>query len=63
MAIKDITAYAHLSAEDVEEIGRRFDAIEARHRETLGASDAAYIRSLIRTQRGLDLLSLSLIHI
>ena len=29
MAIKDITAYAHLSAEDVEEIGRRFDAIEA----------------------------------
>lgn len=57
MAIKDITAYAHLSAEDVEEIGRRFDAIEARHRETLGASDAAYIRNLIRTQRGLDLLS------
>ena len=57
MAIKDITAYAHLSTEDVEEIGRRFDAIEARHRETLGASDAAYIRNLIRTQRGLDLLS------
>lgn len=57
MAIKEITAYAHLSAEDVEEIGRRFDAIEKRHRETLGAKDAAYIRNLIRTQRGLDLLS------
>ena len=57
MAIKEITAYAHLSDEDVEEIGRRFDAIEKRHRETLGAKDAAYIRNLIRTQRGLDLLS------
>ncbi|OFT86837.1 MULTISPECIES: fatty acid desaturase family protein [Corynebacterium] len=57
MAIKDIAAYAHLSAEDVEEIGRRFDAIEAHHRETLGAKDAAYIRNLIRTQRGVDLLS------
>ncbi|WP_295646523.1 acyl-CoA desaturase [uncultured Corynebacterium sp.] len=57
MAIKDITAYAHLSSEDVEEIGRRFDAIEARHRASLGAKDAAYIRNLIRSQRGLDLLS------
>lgn len=57
MAVNDIKAYAHLNHEDVEEIGRRFDEIEKKHRETLGARDAAYIRNLIRTQRGLDLVS------
>ncbi|HIW96128.1 MAG TPA: acyl-CoA desaturase [Candidatus Corynebacterium gallistercoris] len=57
MAIRDINAYAHLSPEDVEEIGRRFTEIEKQHRETLGEKDASYIRNLIRSQRGLDLLS------
>lgn len=57
MAIKDIPAYAHLSEEDIAEIGRRFDKIEKRHRDTLGEKDAAYIRGLIRTQRGIELLS------
>src|SRR5699024_6653712 len=57
LAIRDITAYAHLSEEDLAEIGRRFDKIEKRHRDTLGEKDAAYIRGLIRTQRGIELLS------
>lgn len=57
MAVQNIQAYAHLSPEDVAEIGRRFAAIEQRHRETLGEKDAAYIRNLIRSQRGLEVLS------
>ena len=55
MAITDIPSYAHLNAADIEEIGRRFDEIERRHRESLGDKDAAYIRGLISTQRGLEL--------
>ena len=39
------------SAKDIAEIGRRFDKIEKRHRDTLGEKDAAYIRGLIRTAR------------
>ena len=31
MAIQDITAYAHLTDEDVEEIGRRLTALEKKH--------------------------------
>ena len=57
MAIQNIQAYAHLSPEDVEEIGKRFAEIERKHRETLGEKDAAYIRNLIRSQRGLEILS------
>lgn len=55
MAIQDITAYAHLTDEDVAEIGRRLEAIEKKHRESLGEADAQYIRRLIQVQRGLDL--------
>lgn len=57
MAVQDITAYAHLTDEDVEEIGRRFEAIEKKHRESLGESDVKYIRRLIAVQRGLELAS------
>ena len=57
MAIQDITAYAHLTDEDVEEIGRRFEAIEKKHRESLGEGDVKYIRRLIAVQRGLELTS------
>ena len=57
MAIQNIQAYAHLSPEDVEEIGKRLAEIERKHRETLGEKDAAYIRNLIRSQRGLEILS------
>ncbi|WP_313503021.1 fatty acid desaturase family protein [Corynebacterium variabile] len=55
MAVQDITAYAHLTDGDIEEIGRRLTALEKKHRDSLGARDAGYIKGLIRTQRGLDL--------
>ena len=46
---------AHLSADDVEEIGRRLDAIRAEVIAARGASDAAYIRKVIGVQRKLEL--------
>lgn len=55
MAVQDINAYAHLSDEDIRDIGSRLAAIEKKHRESLGAKDSDYIKSLIRTQRLLDL--------
>lgn len=55
MAIQDIAAYAHLTDEDIAEIGRRLEEIEKRHRATLGDADVRYIRTLLRVQRGLDL--------
>ncbi len=61
MAIADIKAYSHLSEEDVAEIGRRFDAIAAEHRASLGPKDARYIRTLIRVQRGLEVAGRSLL--
>src|ERR687889_2859114 len=46
---------AHLTADDIEEIGRRLDAIRAEVVEARGASDAAYIRKVISVQRKLEL--------
>ena len=57
MAIQDINAYAHLSDEDIRDIGARLAAIENEHRDALGAGDADYIKSLIRVQRALDLIA------
>jgi len=48
---------AHLSAEDVEEIGRRLDAIRQEVVDSRGADDAAYIRKVIDVQRKLELAS------
>jgi len=48
---------AHLSAEDIEEIGLRLDAIRAEVIAARGASDAAYIRKVISVQRKLELSS------
>ncbi|WP_328992818.1 acyl-CoA desaturase [Kribbella sp. NBC_01245] len=48
---------AHLSTEDIEEIGRRLDAIRADIIAKRGASDAAYIRKVISVQRKLELSS------
>src|SRR4051812_50050178 len=45
----------HLSPEDIEEIGRELDAIRAEFIDKRGASDAAYIRKVIDTQRKLEL--------
>ncbi len=57
MAIADIAAYAHLSEDDVESLGRELDAIRCDIEESLGQRDAAYIRNTIRFQRALDLAS------
>jgi fatty acid desaturase len=49
------TTAAHLTSEDVEAIGRRLDAIREEVLRSRGARDAAYIRRVIRVQRGLEL--------
>src|SRR6478609_8040543 len=48
-------AAAHLTDEDVAELGRELDAIRDAVLAERGASDAAYIRRVIRTQRSLEL--------
>ncbi|MDP9101808.1 MAG: acyl-CoA desaturase [Actinomycetota bacterium] len=53
MAISDVGAFAHLTTEDVEALGREFDAIRRDIEEARGASDAAYIRGVIALQRRL----------
>lgn len=45
---------AHLSDRQVEEIGRRFDAMRAGVVDNLGEQDAAYIRRMIKIQRSLE---------
>ncbi|SDE11855.1 fatty acid desaturase family protein [Rhodococcus tukisamuensis] len=54
MAISDIKEYAHLSSRDVEELRRELDSIRREVTDSLGASDAAYIRRTIAVQRVLD---------
>ena len=51
MAIADVAQYAHLTEDEVEQIGRELDAIRAEIEESRGASDAAYINRVITTQR------------
>ncbi len=46
---------AHLSQEDIEEIGRELDAIRKEVFASLDAEDAAYIRKVIDAQRKLEL--------
>jgi NADPH-dependent stearoyl-CoA 9-desaturase len=46
---------AHLSAEDIENIGRELDALRQSVLDTRGARDAAYIRRVIEVQRKLEL--------
>jgi NADPH-dependent stearoyl-CoA 9-desaturase len=46
---------AHLTAADIEQLGQELDAIRAEVIASRGADDAAYIRSLIKTQRSLEL--------
>ncbi|GIJ76266.1 linoleoyl-CoA desaturase [Micromonospora phaseoli] len=45
---------AHLSAEDIENLGRELDAIRERVIASRGERDAAYIRKVISTQRKLE---------
>jgi fatty acid desaturase len=52
---KDVNPIAHLTADDIEEIGRRLDKIRAEVIATRGERDAAYIRRVIDVQRKLEL--------
>src|SRR5690349_5833054 len=53
MAIADVAEYAHLTEEEVEQIGAELDAIRAEIEESRGDADAAYINRVITTQRWL----------
>ena len=53
MAISDVAEYAHLTSEEVEQIGRELDQIRTEIEESRGPDDAAYINKVIRTQRWL----------
>lgn len=55
MAITDIKQFAHLTAADVEALGRELDAIRRDVEESRGARDARYIRRTIALQRGLEI--------
>src|SRR4249919_2132415 len=52
---KQTNPIAHLTREDIEEIGRELDAIRQDVIDSRGADDAAYIRKVIRTQRSIEL--------
>ena len=52
---KSTNPIAHLSAEDIVQIGIELDAIRQDVLDSRGASDAAYIRRMITTQRSLEL--------
>ncbi|MBB5867279.1 linoleoyl-CoA desaturase [Allocatelliglobosispora scoriae] len=54
---KPDNAVSHLTADDIEELGRRLDAIRADIVAARGATDAAYIRKVIRVQRTLEISS------
>ncbi|MEQ3553091.1 acyl-CoA desaturase [Pseudonocardia nematodicida] len=51
---EDVEATTNLTAGQIEELGRRLDAIRDRVLAERGASDAAYIRGVIRKQRALE---------
>lgn len=46
---------AHLTPEQIEELGRELDALRAEVMDSRGARDAAYIRKVIKTQRYLEM--------
>ena len=51
---KTVDPTAHLTAEDIETLGRELDAIRQEVLDTRGSRDAAYIRKIIKSQRGLE---------
>lgn len=54
---KPVNPIAHLSAEDIETLGKELDAIRDRVLAERGESDATYIRKVIKTQRTLEVSS------
>jgi NADPH-dependent stearoyl-CoA 9-desaturase len=55
MQKKEQNPVAHLTPEDIENLGKELDAIRQRFLEERGEQDAAYIRKVIATQRKLEL--------
>ncbi|MBB1010851.1 acyl-CoA desaturase, partial [Dietzia kunjamensis] len=54
MAISDVGEYAHLSSDQIEELGRELDAVRAEVIASRGERDYCYIHSIIKLQRGLE---------
>jgi fatty acid desaturase len=54
---KTVDPIAHLSAEDIESIGKELDALRQEVMDSRGDADAAYIRRVIDVQRKLELAS------
>src|SRR3954464_6582472 len=52
---KPANPIAHLTAEDIELLGKELDTIRQEVRDSLGENDAAYIRRVIDVQRKLEL--------
>jgi fatty acid desaturase len=52
---KEVNPIAHLSAEDIEQIGRELDAIRDEVLAVRGEKDAKYIRRMIAVQRRLEI--------
>jgi NADPH-dependent stearoyl-CoA 9-desaturase len=53
MAIADVATFAHLTEDDVEELGKELDQLRSDIEQARGESDAEYIRRLITLQRRL----------
>ena len=51
---KNVNPVAHLSADDIAMLGIELDAIRQEVLDDRGARDAKYIRTVIKTQRGLE---------
>ena len=52
---KNENPIAHLTAEDIELLGKELDTIRQEIRDSLGENDAKYIRTVIDVQRKLEL--------
>ncbi|MBF4160234.1 fatty acid desaturase family protein [Nocardioides acrostichi] len=53
MAISDVAEYTHLTDEQVEALGAELDKVREEIEASRNADDAAYIRRMIKIQRGL----------
>ena len=54
---KDDNPIAHLTTDEIDELGRELDAIRRQVIDTRGTSDASYIRRVIEVQRTVELAS------
>jgi fatty acid desaturase len=57
------TAHPDLTPEQIEALGRELDELRNRVLADLGERDADYIRRMIRTQRGLEILGRALLEV